>query len=64
MTEVYQPSRHGRISATIALDSGPLNVWVEDDGHIYTEREITLKEFGQIQAALKAADPFPATQKQ
>jgi hypothetical protein len=64
VTEVYQPSRHGRISATIALDSGPINVWVEDDGHIYTERTITLKEFEQIQVALKKADPFPVIQKQ
>lgn len=62
MIDVYQPSRHGRINATIALDSGPINVWVEDDGNMLTERPITMKEFEQIQAALKKADPFSETQ--
>lgn len=58
MIEIYQPSRRGRQSAVIALESGPIVVWVEDDGYIITERAISQAEFEQIQSALKAADPF------
>lgn len=44
----------------IALASGPIAVWVEDDGNICTERSITQSEFEQIQKALKIADPWPS----